>query len=638
MTENNLQKKPYPLGVHRESDGIRFSFVSRFSSCGILLYDKKTGAELDKIPFTQEDRIGNVYCRTVKNRNADAVSWLFYEEDRRVPDERGRAFPGRGAYGKDAGAEDFKAAFPAEGFDWGQDRFPRIPYHQAIAYCLHVRGFTKHASSGVKCRGTFAGLMEKISYLKEIGVTTIELQPAYEFAELPLAEESAEGFQGMGAGAPVRESFSQPYRAGADQKKRLNYWGYKKGYYYAPKASYAASKDPAWEFKELVRMLHENHMELVMQFYFPEEVRQSEITEILRFWVLEFHVDGFHLMGGNLMADMLAADELLADTKIWYYRFDTKNLYHREGETGYPHVGEYNDSWYYDMRRFLKGDGGMLNSVLYHMRHIPDKAGDIHYITNYYGFTLADLVSYDRKHNEDNGEENRDGNDYNCSWNCGEEGTARKKKTRQLRMKQMKNAMCFLLLAQSTPLIFMGDEFGNTQKGNNNPYCQDNETAWLEWDRMKRNRELLEFWKMLTAFRKEHPILHPAKELRLMDYIACGYPDLSYHGQNAWQPQTEGSYRHIGIMLCGKYARAGEGEDSFIYLAMNMDWVSQELALPKLPKGMEWSTAFATGEPEPGSGQEENTGLLRKIAPRTIVVYISRDKGTSSDEGMRTQT
>lgn len=632
MTEINLQKKPYPLGVHREGSGIRFSFVSRAAVCGILLYDRITGREREKIPFEKKDRIGNVYCRTAKDIDADSVSWLFFEEDRLVADRRGRAFPGRAPYGKPEDVIGLRAAFPAESFDWGEDSFPRIPYHEAAVYCLHVRGFTQHVSSGVRHRGTFAGLVEKIPYLKEIGMTTLELQPAYEFTEIPTEEEFTEELLRRAGGALPPEGMAQPCELGPAQKK-LNYWGYKRGFYYAPKAAYTASKDPAGEFRALVRELHRNHMELVMQFYFPEEVSRREIADILHFWVLEYHVDGFHLMGGNLDAEELAADELLADTKLWYYRFDTGRIYGRGGESGFPHVGEYNDSWYYDMRRFLKGDGGMLDSVLYHMRHIPDKAGDIHYISNYYGFTLADLVSYDRKHNEPNGEENRDGNDCNFSWNCGEEGSARRKKTRQLRTRQMKNAMCLLLFSQSTPLLFMGDEFGNTQKGNNNPYCQDNVITWLDWDQTKKNGELLEFWKRLAAFRRDHPILHPAKELRLMDYIACGYPDLSYHGQNAWQPRTDGSFRHIGIMLCGKYARDQEGaDDSFLYLAMNMDWIEQELAMPKLPKGMEWSRAFSTEGPE--DQEREEAGLLRRVGPRTITVYVSsRARSLPKDGG-----
>lgn len=613
MTEKNLQKKPYPLGAHIEDGGVRFSFVSRASSCGILLYDRKTGKMLRKIPFSQEDRIGRVYCKTVRDVDAQRCVYHFYEEDRIIPDERARFFPKKVFYGKERTVQDFKAGFLREDFDWGEDSFPRLPYHKVTGYCMHVRGFTKHVSSGVKNRGTFAGIVEKIPYLKEIGITTIELQPAYEFTEVPIKEEKMKNIP----------TSTKPVELSVLCEEKLNYWGYKKGYYYVPKAAYAASEDPATEFKMLVKALHENHMELVMQFYFPNEVKRGEIGDILRFWVIEYHVDGFHLLGENLCADTLAADDALADTKLWYYQFDTGSVYERNEQPLYPHAAEYNDEWYYCMRGFLKGDGNMLGRALYQMRYIPEKAGRIHYLTNYYGFTLADMVSYEHKHNEANGEDNRDGNNYNCSWNCGEEGVTRRRKVLQLRKKQMKNAMCMVMLSQSTPLIFMGDEFGNSQKGNNNPYCQDNAVAWLDWGRAAKNGELLEFWKMLAAFRREHPILRPRRALRLMDYIACGYPDLSYHGQNAWRPQTEGNCRHIGIMLCGIYAKDEKSrEDDFLYLAINMHWENHRLALPKLPKGMKWELAFATDGQEMGADRERQE-LLREIPPRSIAMYMS---------------
>lgn len=617
MTENNLQKNPYPLGAHMYGSGVRFAFVSKAADCGILLYDRKTGKLQRKISFAREDRVGNIYCKFVDDIDTDSTTYLFYEEDRLVPDERGRVFPEIVPYREERNAEHYKAGFLSGSFDWGGTVFPRIPYNQAVGYCMHVRGFTKHASSNVKHRGTFAGIVEKIPYLKEIGVTTIELQPAYEFAEIPLKEEHPQNVPYM----------ADPGMPAPQCKEEFNYWGYKKGYYYAPKAAYSASSDAAAEFKELVKALHENQMELIMQFYFPEEVKRSEIPGILCFWVMEYHVDGFHLLGENLMEDMLAADDALADTKLWYYRFNTDTIYRRMEQPLYPHVAEYNDAWYYDMRKFLKGDCNMLGSVVYHMRHIPEKAGHIHYLTNYFGFTLADLVSYDYKHNEVNGEENRDGSDYNCSWNCGEEGNSRRQSVRRLRMKQMKNAMCLILLSQSTPLIFMGDEFGNTQKGNNNPYCQDNAITWLDWKCAQKNAELLEFWKMLIDFRKKYSILRPAHELRLMDYIACGYPDLSYHGRYAWRPEMEGNFRHIGILLCGKYAKTGrESDDIFLYLAMNMHWDSQELALPKLPKGMYWTPAFSTTpefDMQKENPEEENAGLLRKIPSRSVVMFVS---------------
>ena len=615
MSGRNQQKKPYPLGAHAEDGGVSFSFVSRSADCGILLFDRRTGKAVDKIPFFGEERVGNIYCKYIEGLVPKKITYQFYEGDRIVSDKRSKVFPGKAVFGKERRLDALKAGFLTDDFDWGKDQCPRIPYNQALVYCMHVRGFTKHSSSNVKNRGTFAGIAEKIPYLKEIGVTTLELQPAYEFSEMPSREEILESFPGYAAPGET-DGLPQP---------KLNYWGYKRGFYYAPKAAYATSDDPTAEFKALVKALHENGMELVMQMYFPQGVKRCEISEIVRFWVLEYHVDGFHLLGEDIPADLLAADDALADTKLWYCHFDTDRIYEGGEKPLYPHVAEYNDGWYYDMRRFLKGDEGMLDSALYHMRHIPDKAGSIHYLTNYFGFTLADLVSYDYKHNEANGEENRDGSDYNASWNCGEEGNTRRAKVKQLRMKQMKNAMCLLMLCQSTPLIFMGDEFGNSQKGNNNPYCQDSALTWLDWSNLEKNRELWEFWKKLTAFRKEHSILRPARELSLMDYIACGYPDLSYHGQNAWRPQTENYFRHIGIMLCEKYAEAEE--NALLYLAVNMHWEGHELALPKPPRGMSWEMSFSTESKMDPPGRRtdgESEEPTRYIPPRSIAVYVSR--------------
>lgn len=603
MAEKKRQSNPYPLGAEPEENGIRFSFVSKDSDCGMILYDAESGKRIGKVPFEEGDRIGNLYCKKLEGLRPEKTQYQFYCGKKVFPDERGKRFFGVRGFGREQNLSLWKAGFLAEDYDWEEDRRPRVPYSEALFYLIHVRGFTKHASSGVRYRGTFAGLAEKIPYLREIGVTTLELQPAYEFEE----SGREEGILPCGASGKAAES----------GERKTNYWGYKRGFYYAPKSAYAAGEDAASEFKDLVKALHRSGMELVMQFYFPAEVNRGEIADILRYWVLEYHVDGFHLIGEGLPAELIAEDELLADSKLLWDGFEER--YRGAGEQKYPHLAEYSDGYLYEMRRFLKGDEGMLGSVLRQMRHIPENMGRIHYMTNYYGFTLADLVSYDQKHNEENGEDNRDGNNYNCSWNCGEEGATRSRRVRRLRMGQIKNAMCLLLLTQSTPLIFMGDEFGNSQRGNNNPWCQDNSTTWLDWSLPKKNGELLLFWKELAAFRKAHPILHPEKELRLMDYLSCGYPDLSYHGESAWRPRTDGPFRHVGMMLCGKYARIDRRrEDEFLYIAMNLHWLSHKLALPKLPKGMRWEKAVATAEPLPESGE----GNVRELMPRSIVVFI----------------
>ena len=606
MTEKKRAIKPYPLGAYPEEGAIRFSFASGKKDCGVMIYDRETGKRLQKIPFRQEDRMGNVYCRYL-NLDPQKIAYQFYEGDTLVTDMHAKGFCGKSVYGKTRKNQNRMAIFLEDDFDWKQDCSPRLLYNESVCYCLHVRGFTMHTSSGVTHRGTFAGLTEKLDYLQEIGVTTVELQPVYEFDETPVKQQEAAGNV-----TDLATGKCPGYRV-------LNYWGYQEGYYYAPKAAYAASEDPSEELRRMILEFHKRKMEVILQFYFPAGMDTAEIGNILRFWVLTYHVDGFHLMGEGVPAKALASDPALAGTKLWYYAFDASEIYDPSQEPEYRNLAEYRDDYLYTMRKFLKGDDNMLSGVLYEMRHIPAKMGRIHYLSNYYGFTLMDMVSYDHKHNEANGEGNRDGNDYNCSWNCGEEGPSRRKKVLALRKKQLLNAFCMLLLTQSTPLIFMGDEFGNSQQGNNNPYCQDNKTTWLNWQDLEKNRDLLAFWKQMIAFRKAHPILHPEEELRILDTLSCGYPDLSYHGQNAWRPQTESYNRHVGIMYCGKYAKNKQGEeDSFLYVAMNMHWETQMLAFPKLPKGMEWKQVLTT---ERTQELQQNSEQMCTVPPRSIVVY-----------------
>ena len=591
---------PYPLGVTTTDSGIRFSFVSESPDCGILLYERASGRCLEKIPFQPGERMGKVYTKLLSAKQLHGlknteIAWQFYREEKIVCDERAGAYIGTLPYGKPRCKEKVLAAFPlTEDFTWESDKRPGLSYEDCIVYCMHVRGFTRHSSSKVGKKGTFSGIIEKIDYLKQSGFTTLELQPAYEFDELP----------DDGSCAP----------------SRLNYWGYCKGFYYAPKAAYA-SANAAKEMKELVKALHQKGMELILQMYFPEDVNVLEIPVILRFWVSEYHVDGFHLLGATLPADLIASDPALSDTKLWYYHFDTTHIYGKGTEVTERNLAECKDDFLYAARKFLKGDEGILSDMLSQMRFQPDCMGRIHYMTNYNGFTLYDLVSYDRKHNEDNGEENRDGSDYNFSWNCGEEGETRKKNIRKLRIRQIKNAMCLLLLSQSTPMVFMGDEFGNSQKGNNNPYCQDNGIAWLDWRCLDKNRELYDFWCGLTQFRREHPILHGAKQLRLMDYAACGYPDLSYHGENAWQPALASFDRKIGIMYCGKYAHIDRmTEDDFLYIAINMHWEPHELGLPKLPNGMRWEIVLDTLEDRGTSESNLSAGLHFESSTSSTIV------------------
>ena len=608
-----------------------FTHVSDSEDCGVIFYDRKTGREVLRVPFTKDARIGRVNhlrldLEDALGKNApDEMLYQFWDGERRLADGRGRAFFAAKKYGEEKAPEDLYTVFNTLPFDWKGTTNPRIPYSDVLIYCIHVRGFTKHASSGVKNRGTFAGVVEKIPYLKELGVTTVEFQPICEFIEKP--------------------SVNRSLTAGNDALKtegpRLNYWGYANAFYFAPKEAYAV-KDPVTECKEMIRSLHEAGMEAVFQFYFPKEFNPMEIPEILRFWVEEYHVDGFHLIGEAIPSEWIARDPELSETKIWYYQFDGEQIYGKRGIPACRNLGLLRDDFMYDGRRFLKGDENLIPAMAYQLRTVPATMAKINYLSTYWGFTMMDMVSYDFKHNEPNGEDNHDGTDYNCSWNCGEEGTSRKKKILALRMTQLKNAFCLLFFAQGTPRIFMGDEFGNSQKGNNNPYCQDNEVTWLNWNLMHKNQELLSFFKSLTELRRVNPVLRPGAEAKGMDSISCGYPDFSLHGETAWRPHFENYSRQLGVAYCGLYrekdlgitpwqyrVREKKAANDFLYLGMNMHWEPHSLGLPRLPKGKKWTLAFATSE---NGAQKEPVQDSVTLLPKTIALYVSAEAEISEEE------
>lgn len=590
----------------------QFTYAGETQDCGVLLYDKSTGAMIRRIPFSETDRIGRLYRTKVNAYEiGNQCIYQYYDGEKRSPDEKGRLFCAAKKYGEAKGTEDIYTVLQTSDFDWQGTVNPRIRYEDSLVYCLHVRGFTKHASSGVKARGTFAGVIEKIPYLKDLGVTCLEFQPIYEFNERPKALTNR--------------------MTGMEEAPRLNYWGYTKGYYYAPKADYA-KEEATVECKRMIRELHRNGIEIVMQFYFPEEFNPMEIPAVLHFWVEEYHVDGFHLIGENLPSEWIARDPELSETKLWYYQMDPVKIFGKNAKPKNKVLGLVRDDFLYDVRRFLKGDEGMVNAMMYHLRNLPPVVGRLHYLTTYWGFTLMDMVSYDYKHNEQNGEENHDGTDYNCSWNCGEEGFSRKKKIQSLRLTQMKNALTLLFFAQSTPRIFMGDEFGNSQKGNNNPYCQDNEVTWLNWKNVEKNHELYDYFKMLSEFRRRNSVLRPREEAKMMDTISCGYPDLSYHGMTAWRPQMEWNSRQLGVMYCGQYGE--KNEEAFIYLAMNMHWEPHSLAFPRLPKGEYWEPLFASNDEMKDASFAQD---MAQILPKTTAVFVSRHK-TENDEAIEDGT
>ena len=461
-------------------------------------------------------------------------------------------------------------------------------------------------------------MVDKIPYLKELGITTLELLPIVEFQEVMMPEHE-EG---------------NPYGS-SEPTGRLNYWGYTKAGLFAPKASYAdPGTNPVTELKYMIRELHKAGIELVPELYFTGKETPEMVLETVRFWVREYHVDGIHLTGYAPTA-LLAKDPYLTDTKLWAVSWDEEKP--EAGEK--KHLGEYNEGFLIDMRRALKGDEEQMSSLIYRNRRNPANFGMLNFMAGTNGFTMMDMVSYDQKHNEANGENNRDGSDYNYSWNCGAEGPVRKKKILDLRARQLRNAMLMLFLSQGTPVLLAGDEFGHSQNGNNNAYCQDNELSWLNWNLNKWDQKLLTFVKQVIAFRKAHPVFHMEQEPRVLDYLACGHPDISYHGVNAWQPEFENFRRQIGILYCGAYAKKPDGqEDDFFFVIFNMHWEPHEFALPNLPKNLEWSLSFDTSDSTAGGfyeeGQERALSNQKNymVPSRSVLVFRGKKKAKNLDK------
>ena len=609
----------YPMGLTKIEGGIHVSVEAAAKECSLLLFPleeaghkRKAGRkEAARISFPPECRLGDVWEMTLLGDGLDECEYAFEADGERFADPCGRSYPGRQQWGKLEQVRILPTVPVRQDiFDWEGDRPLRIAYEDCVVYRAHVRGLTKHVSSGVENRGTFAGVVEKIPYMKALGITTLELLPVAEFREVMMPEQVD--------GNPYGES---------EPTGKLNYWGYAAAYYYAPKASYAGrGKNPATEFKNMVKALHRAGIELVTELYFTGKEPPSSVLEVVRFWVREFHVDGVHLTG-EAPSWMMAQDPYLTDTKLWAASWDGVP----SGPARDKHLGEYNDGFMVDMRRALKGDEEQMNNLIFRNRRNPAGWGVLNYIAGTNGFTMMDMVSYEQKHNEANGEGNRDGSDYNYSWNCGIEGPTRKKKLMELRGKQIRNAVLMVFLSQGTPLLLAGDEFGNSQGGNNNAYCQDNETSWLNWNQEKSHGDLLEFVKYVIAFRKAHPVFHMDREPRVMDYLACGHPDISYHGVNAWRPEFENFRRQIGILYCGEYGKRADGtRDDYFFVTYNMHWEPHEFALPNLPREQEWKIAFDTNDNGANGfypqGEELSLENQKKymVPPRSVVVFIGK--------------
>ena len=583
---------------------------------------------------------------------------LIFDKTKPLLDPYARAVTGQSVWGERPNQDhEYRARVVVNDFDWGDHVDPVRPIQDLIIYELHVRGFTRDASSGVTHPGTFAGIREKIPYLKDLGITAVELMPIFEFDET------------MG-------------RREVNGRMLLDYWGYNPVSFFAPNTSYTAEKEfnrEGDELKALIRELNASGIEVILDVVFNHTAEGNEkgpifsfkgfdnriyymltpggwyynfsgcgntlncnhpvvqqlILECLRYWTIEYHVDGFRfdlasILGRNEdgspmnqppLLKNLAEDPILRNVKLIAEAWDAGGLYQVGSFPAFTRWAEWNGKYRDDMRSFLKGDywfaqaaaSRLTGSLDLYTGQYKGYDSSINFLTCHDGFSLWDLYSYNGKHNEANGWNNSDGNDDNRSWNCGVEGETEDPDIRALRLQMMKNACVALMCSRGTPMFLAGDEFGDTRFGNNNPYCQDNEISWLDWKRLETNQELYRFFRKMIWFRREHPAIRSDQEPS-----ETGFPAVSIHTDRAWDCSIDRETKALAVCYAGK---TDQGED-LVYMALNVYWEEQSFELPKLPEGYEWNCFTDTSLD--GTGEENGEAAITeyRLHPRSAAVFV----------------
>ncbi len=596
-------------GITRTVEGFQAAVRAKDAKeVSLLLYKKETGEILQQIDYPPESFCGEYASLVFPGIKTFPWDYNFILDGRVTPDPYAVVIRGREIFGE-AGGE-VRCGYQAPG-PYRPERDLYAP-EDMVVYKLHVRGFTRQRTSRARKKGTFQAVQEKIPYIQSLGVTAVELMPAYDFLE---KDEKRQG----------------KYDLPGSENQRVNFWGYTGGYYFVPKASYCATKNPRREFADLVNALHEAGLECYMDFFFDSDTDMPLISRVLYHWKREYGVDGFRVLGENISYEELTRDPLFTRTRLILPWADERFFKGKKPENKNVLVADI--GFQCCARRFLKGDEDMVQPFIEANRRNPDSFGVVNYVAGNDGFTLADMVSYDYRHNEDNGEGNRDGSAQNYSWNCGEEGPSRKKSVLELRGRLMRNAILMLFLSQGTPMLYAGDEQGNSQQGNNNAYCQDNPMGWVDWSRKSRNQEFLQFVKATAAFRKAHPVFHMRPQPKNMDYRSLGAPDLSYHGSRAWYVETDPSSRGVAMLYNGAYVQ-GETE-AFLYVVYNMYWQEAPYALPRLPKGLKWyvmaDTADAKVYRPRGEETEADDQKMTRVTARSIRILCARPCADEAD-------
>lgn len=607
MSQNKFTLKrayPFPLGAYIEEDGYRFSFVADSKSRGIVIFsDAVPGGE--KILFDDTFMCGSICSVKIEGTFPKKFTYMLLMDEELKEDPCAKAFSPKKEYMK----KPDQTCKPINmNYDFSADELPQIPFTDKVFYMVHPRGYTMKADLKKELKGTLKGIEKKLPYLSSLGVTSLIMMPTYDFNERMELKHKAVKSDLQFEMATYKVDFKAHEHE--EDNIKTNYWGYTDdNRYYAVKDAYC-SVESTEEMASFVKNCHGHGIEVFLQFYFPAETRVRLIEDILLYWKTMYHVDGFHLMGANIPVKDLQEAPFLTDTFLLFENVSEDLI------RDYDRCGVLSNEFMFDMRSFLKGDGDVAFKVARHIRTGMAKGGLIHYMAKQDTMRLYDMVAYQEKHNEKNGEQNADGTNYNCSWNCGVEGKTRKKQIVALRNKQMKNAMGLLLLSQGTPLLYGGDEFANSQEGNNNPYCQDNEISYIKWNELKKNQDLFEFTKALIDLRNTYPILKGAISFKGTDYAAYGYPDISFHGEEAWRTELNSGSHVFGVMYCNQYV--DKEDTSLLYVAYNMHWEKHELALPKLSGNKKWRCILSTDASTELDGQ-----ILLNIPERTMMVLVA---------------
>jgi isoamylase len=682
----------YPPGAIADSEGVNFSIFSGYATrVELLLYEHadsrapfqviQLDSELNRTfyswhVFVEDLPAGIHYTWRVDGPDDTRESGFRFNKHRELLDPWARAvsqeFWDRKRISQAQGESNasMRAIVIEPSYNWEEDIPLNHNLEDTIIYEMHVGGFTRHSSSNVASPGTFAAVIEKIPYLKELGVTDVELMPIMAFDEQDVPE-------------------------GVASRGLKNFWGYSTHSFFSPHPGYCNSPKEGshlQEFRDMVKALHKAGIGVILDVVFnhtaeggadgptinfkgfanqtfyhldPSDRRvyrdytgcgntvncnhplvASFIVECLEYWVREMHVDGFRFDLASVLARgedgspmqhppalwSIELSEVLAHTKIIAEAWDAAGLYQVGAFPGYRWA-EWNGRYRDVIRRFVRGEKGLVGEVATRLSGSSDlyqphgrlPINTINFVTCHDGFPLYDLVSYSEKHNEDNGEDNRDGTSENLSWNCGWEGETNDALILSLRRRQAKNFMAILLLSQGVPMLFAGDELLRSQRGNNNAYCQDNELGWFDWTLTEQNQEMFRFVKEMIAFRKRHACLRRKRFLKGEKMKGCHFPDITWHGAKVNEPPWEDADAQL---LAFTLSGVTESEEE-IHVVLNMSETSEQVDLPPIPTNSTWFRAVDTWQDSPADILEPPEQLPLKncsytVQPRSVVIFERR--------------